>query len=142
MSSESFHLGSALTTRVQQWLQDVLRGWDLPSALITELCLVAEEIASNTQKYAGLSAEDRLELMLILRGNALVLKARDRGVAFNPLSEGKRAPLGADIDAAEIGGLGVHLIVQLTDRQRYRRDGEYNILRVERDLPDQSGQQP
>ncbi|WP_188109694.1 SpoIIE family protein phosphatase [Pseudohalioglobus sediminis] len=142
MSSESFHLGSALTTRVQQWLQDVMRGWDLPSTLITELCLVAEEIASNTQKYAGLSAEDRLELMLILRDNALVLKARDRGVAFNPLSEGKRAPLGADIDAAEIGGLGVHLIVQLTDRQRYRRDGEYNILRVERDLPDQSGQQP
>ncbi len=54
----------------------------------------------------------------------------DEGRQFNPLTESKRSHLGADIDSAEIGGLGVHLITQLTDEQSYRREGERNYLLV------------
>ena len=44
-----------------------------------------------------------------------------------------------DIESAEIGGLGVHLIPQLTDEQSYRRDNGYNRLRVSKRLGEGAG---
>ena len=66
------------------------------------------------------------------------LAVSDEGRPFNPLAEGARAPLGEGIDSADVGGLGVHLIAQLTDSQVYERQGERNVLRVTKYLPGSS----
>lgn len=106
-----------------------------------EFDLVAEEIVTNVQKYAGLEAGELLGLTVTVTAGSLALEARDQGKPFNPLEDGHRSELGADIDSAEIGGLGVHLITQLTDRQSYRRENGYNILRVEKGITG-SGTEP
>ncbi len=64
------------------------------------------------------------------------MQLSDPGIAFNPLVEARRSELGADIESAEIGGLGVHLITSFTDRQEYRRVDDRNVLRVTRLLPE------
>ena len=55
---------------------------------------------------------------------------RDAGIAFDPLAQARRSELGTATDEAAVGGLGVHLICALTDRQNYARAGGCNILRV------------
>ena len=62
----------------------------------------------------------------------------DPGRPFDPLTEAQGAELGRDSEATEIGGLGVHLIKQLTDEQRYEHSGGRNILQVTKALPDDS----
>ena len=100
-----------------------------------ELNLVAEELATNVHKYASLGPGQELQISCALEAGLLWLEIRDPGTAFDPLQEGHRSTLGADTDSAEIGGLGVHLVTKLTDRQSYRREDGFNILRVEKDLP-------
>lgn len=135
-ASHSFATGAGLNSAVEAWLQALLKRWGLPPELVMEFNLVAEELVTNVHKYAGLAVEQPVNVSLALEGHTLSLEVRDPGLAFNPLSDGHRSALGADIESAEIGGLGVHLVTHLTDRQHYRREGGYNILRVEKDLPD------
>jgi sigma-B regulation protein RsbU (phosphoserine phosphatase) len=113
----------------------ILTDWAMPAQINTELCLAAEEIVTNIQQYGGLPDSGQISLTLVRAAQRVILEVRDPGRAFDPLHDAHRASLGADIDSAEIGGLGVHLLTQLTDRQSYRRQGEYNILRVEKRLP-------
>lgn len=132
--SQRFSLESQLMGRVQAWMEPTLESWEVPLGVSMEIYLVAEELVSNVQKYAGLEPDDELELVMSLADQTLVVEVRDRGQAFNPLHDGHRSTLGADIESAEIGGLGVHLITQLTDKQSYRRENETNVLRVEKNL--------
>ena len=141
IENQSFQLGSGLTGRVQAWLEATLEQWKVAPESIMEFDLVAEEIVTNVQKYAGLEAGELLGLTVTVTAGSLALEARDQGKPFNPLEDGHRSELGADIDSAEIGGLGVHLITQLTDRQSYRRENGYNILRVEKGITG-SGTEP
>ena len=97
-----------------------------------ELILVAEELSTNIEKYADLPKNSELRVALELSPTSVAMEFSDDGRQFNPLTESKRSHLGADIESAEIGGLGVHLITQLTDEQSYRYEGGRNCLRVEK----------
>ncbi|AQA17444.1 hypothetical protein BST95_03525 [Halioglobus japonicus] len=132
---QSFDLAPGLTRRVQSWLEPVLNNWSVPDDAVMEMLLIAEELVTNVQKYGELQAKHEIAVTLRLDGQTLALQVRDPGVAFNPLAQAERADLGADIESAEIGGLGVHLITGLSNRQHYAREGEYNVLTIEKDLP-------
>lgn len=126
--SERFTLTTGLTSRVHAWLEQTLA--QLPPGALQDLQLVAEEIVSNVSKYAGLPAGANVYLTLNSDARQVVLETRDQGAAFDPLAQSDRAELGEEIDSASIGGLGVHLITSLTDRQSYRREKGWNILQV------------
>lgn len=131
-----FELGEGLTGRVHAWLEPLLQRLSLPADCRSDMLLIAEELVTNVEKYAGLPGDGEVALALHRDGNVLSLEVRDRGEPFDPLGEGQRATLGAEIASAEIGGLGVHLVAQLSDRQSYSRDGNANVLRIEKDLAD------
>jgi sigma-B regulation protein RsbU (phosphoserine phosphatase) len=126
----SFAAGEGLAGDVMETLQDSLENSTLPTEFILEVVLVAEEISTNIEKYAGVPPGSPVTLAVDLSPDEISLEFSDQGMPFNPLKESERSLLGADIDAAEIGGLGVHLITKLTDEQRYRRQGGRNYLRV------------
>jgi sigma-B regulation protein RsbU (phosphoserine phosphatase) len=125
-----FPAGEGLAGRVITWLQTALEEQALAPDVSVETVLVAEEISTNIEKYGELPAGSEVLLDLSISASTLAMEFSDRGVAFDPLRDGKRSELGADIESAEIGGLGVHLITQLTDEQSYRHEGGGNILRV------------
>ena len=130
VTRENFTLGESLVTRAQEWLEQTLHRLRVTPDLQLELSLVTEEILTNIEKYSGLPSGAQVSLSLVSTADALALETRDKGIAFNPLTDSHRSPLGADIESAEIGGLGVHLITQFTDQQTYRRFEGSNILRV------------
>ncbi|WP_187276466.1 SpoIIE family protein phosphatase [Parahaliea maris] len=128
-----FHLTPDVTDASLSWLGALL-GSDIPAGVRNELLLVLEEVVTNIFKYSQLGEADQISVSLQATDSELILCVRDQGIAFNPLEDAHRAELGADIAHAEIGGLGVHLIEQLTDWQRYRREGSDNCLELGRNL--------
>ena len=132
--SENFSGGPGLTSRLHRWLAPLLEALSLPSETVGELALVAEEIVTNVAKYAQLSGDQSIEVTLLTQPDKIILQIKDKGMPFNPLLEAQRAVLGEDTESAGIGGLGVHLATELTDKQIYSHDGEHNILRLEKNL--------
>jgi sigma-B regulation protein RsbU (phosphoserine phosphatase) len=110
------------------WLQTELAAAQVENAICSDLQLVSEEVITNIIKYAQLPAQERVLVKLEIGESLLTLHFQDSGIAFNPLTEARRAELGADTSAAEIGGLGVHLLLALTDQQEYTRQDQLNCL--------------
>ncbi len=127
--------GHNLVGRTLEWLQGQLAVSQAPDDCKRELLLVAEEIITNLDRYAGLEEGDTVQVALAEEDGELCLTVTDPGKPFDPLSEGQRAELGRDSATAGVGGLGVHLITQLSDRQTYRRVDGRNILQVYKALP-------
>jgi sigma-B regulation protein RsbU (phosphoserine phosphatase) len=126
--------GPRQTSRALDWLQETLATQAIPAEVVGELQLVLEEIVTNIDKYAGLDAEATIRVDIEASRTGVRLQVSDPGVPFDPLAEAHRAALGADTDSAEVGGLGVHLIAQLTDNQTYQRQAGRNVLRVMKHL--------
>ena len=133
-SHREFKFGPNLNSRVEHWLQGELETLSLPHDTVMELILVSEEIVTNIEKYAGLSGDNHIEVGLTAEPDLIVLEFSDGGIAFNPLQDARGATLGADIESAEIGGLGVHLVSNLTDSQTYQRLEQRNVLRLTKAL--------
>ena len=129
-ASCEFHPGPGLTARVEAWLRQVLASPALPQRALGELLLVAEEVVSNVQKYAGLAPDAAIAVSAYADAVQVGIEVRDGGTAFNPLTQAQKSELGVATEDAAVGGLGVHLITALTDRQSYRREDGCNILRV------------
>jgi sigma-B regulation protein RsbU (phosphoserine phosphatase) len=133
-TSRSFDCDSSAFGAVAAWLEEVFQQMPVDDAACIELTLVSEEILTNIHKYAELPAGTLIEVSIGIDANHITLEFSDEGIAFNPFLDGHRAILGEDIESAEIGGLGVHLITQLTDGQSYQRINGRNLLTVEKFL--------
>ncbi len=135
LQQRSFQLDQQLNGNALSWLEHALEQAGVAPDLVMELTLVLEELVTNVRKYSGLDESESLEVQLGLADASITIQVSDGGKAFNPLVDGHRSQLGADIETAEVGGLGVHLITQLTDEQTYRREAEKNVLQVRKLLP-------
>ena len=123
-----FLLSPGITGAVHRWLEQALAR--LAPAPRQDLLLVVEEVVSNIARYAGLPPQAAVGLKLTADPRQVAVEVRDAGTAFDPLREARRASLGESIEDASVGGLGVHLITSLTDRQSYHREDGCNILRI------------
>jgi serine/threonine-protein kinase RsbW len=89
-----------------------------------DLQVVLDEVCSNVFKHAyGAAPPDEapgaLRLVVQRLPDAIELTFIDQGRAFDPLS--LPAPdLTLSLEDRPLGGLGIHLIRQMTDRQSYR----------------------
>jgi sigma-B regulation protein RsbU (phosphoserine phosphatase) len=63
------------------------------------------------------------------RTRRVVLDIRDNGAAYDPLAH-PVPDLDAELDDRPIGGLGIHLVRELAQDARYRRDSGWNHVRV------------
>jgi CheY-like chemotaxis protein len=105
-----------------------------------DLQVVMDEICANVFKHAYPPEQPgslRLDMQLDRSASphALELIFSDRGRPFNPLA--KAAPdLSLSWEERPIGGLGIHLVQTMTDRQDYRySEAEGNQLTLGKHLP-------
>ncbi len=62
-----------------------------------------------------------------LTANSLIVSITDDGVPFNPLAE--TAPdTTLSIEDRQIGGLGIHIVVNMVDDISYQRTADKNVL--------------
>lgn len=97
--------------------------------------LVIEELVTNTIKYGyDDEAGHRVRVRVEFHDGRLCLEVRDDGRAFDPLAQ---APPDTTLAAEhrDIGGLGLHLVRQMTDEVRYERRGDENVVTAIKAFP-------
>jgi len=99
---------------------------------VASVNLAIDELVSNVIKYAY---DDRLahqiHLTVTVDGDRLTLAIEDDGRPFNPI-EAAAPDLDLPIDRRPVGGLGIFLIKTIADALAYRREGDRNILTLEK----------
>lgn len=101
---------------------------DVPPAIASRIELAAEELFLNLAHHAYADGSGQARLSLLGTDTAVTLVIEDDGAAFNPLDNGVGPDLDLEVEDRAIGGLGLHLVRKLSDRQTYERDGDVNRL--------------
>ena len=121
--------------KADKTLDELALAVHLPDETLFQVRLVLEEVLMNVISYgAGEGAVPHVQLNMAQKDGTLSMEIADNGIAFDPLQ--LPAPdLHAEIDDRPIGGLGIFLVRELMDSVTYRRDGEWNRLRVTKTVP-------
>ena len=90
--------------------------------------LALEELLTNTISYGyGDKSVQLIEIRLEVRGDQLIVRIVDDGLAFDPRTA-KEPNTESSLKDRAIGGLGVHLVKNLMDRVEYRhKDGKNHV---------------
>lgn len=131
----SLLIDHTLASQAARWLEEQWQAQGLPLADLQDMQLVLEEVLCNIRDYAQTDENATLGLGLERFTDRIELECVDPGRAFNPITDATRATVGDSTEEAPIGGLGLHLITQLTTKQSYHREEGRNILRLRLDLP-------
>lgn len=102
----------------------------------SRLGLAVEEIFVNVCRYAfDPPGSGTIEGVLLPASPdnpaCLCLKFRDNGIAFNPLKDPPAPDLTSPLEHRRRGGLGIHLVRQLTTALSYQRIAGKNELLLE-----------
>jgi anti-sigma regulatory factor (Ser/Thr protein kinase) len=108
----------------ESWLER--RGLLPDAGLLVNLAL--EEIVTNCIQYGYDDAEEHLiEIVLSVTGRVLTMLVIDDGRAFDA-SQVPTPDLSLAIEHRPIGGLGIHLLREMTDSMTYERTEGKNRL--------------
>jgi anti-sigma regulatory factor (Ser/Thr protein kinase) len=105
--------------------------------------LVVEEVFVNVCMYAYEDEKGHIEINCRTGSSPerLTLEILDEGKPFNPLSAVPANDQDVDLTQRRVGGLGILMIIQMTDEVTYERIGESNLLTLYFDRFRRSGQQ-
>ncbi len=107
-------------------LEDSAVYQEMPGSLQFVAELILDELASNTLKYGGPDCHEII-FTADFDGHELRVTLTDDAAPFNPWTD---APViddsrVEDLEDIEIGGRGIHMLLQATDTRHYeRRDGK------------------
>ncbi len=99
--------------------------------------LSVEEVVENVVRYAYAEGTDGfLEVEVALTTDSpqvLRITLKDGGLPFDPLTK-EDPDITLSAEEREIGGLGIFLCKQLMDNLQYHREGECNVLVMEKNI--------
>ena len=100
---------------------------------LLRLTLIVEELFTNTVQHGhGGDSAHRIALALAAGPDSLCLVYEDEAPPFDPLARGiAAAAIDAPADARPVGGLGIHLVVQMARQVAYACVRGRNRLTVE-----------
>lgn len=96
------------------------------AALTFKTNLVLEEFGLNIMKYGYDEGIHTFDLSLTTSADTITIEFVDDGRPFNPLEDSKAPVLEGAIQDLPIGGLGIHLVMEMTDDFQYRRENSRN----------------
>lgn len=101
---------------------------NIPDDIKNDLRLVTEEIFANIINYAHKSDDiQSVDIEFSSDTDSISITFTDTGIAFNPVVDCNK-----DIEQDDHceGGMGIHLIMSLTDHQEYNRINQHNVFTV------------
>jgi serine/threonine-protein kinase RsbW len=111
-----------------EWLGNCAEQSGISERGIFRLQLVVEEAVTNIIQNAYLATDDHTIIVnLMVQENTIHVSIKDDGVAFDPLRH-PEVVLPSNLEEAQVGGLGIHLMRRYTDTCNYQRKDNLNIL--------------
>jgi serine/threonine-protein kinase RsbW len=129
----SVRADSAAMRQVDSFVATFVNEQGLVADDAARILILLEELLTNLVKYGYPEGAEPgvAEIVLALNGNRLEIEFIDDGCAFNPLA-GSLPNLDEPLEERPVGGLGLHLLRSLTDRVRYERRNNKNVIRLSR----------
>jgi anti-sigma regulatory factor (Ser/Thr protein kinase) len=113
---------------MMNWVREMIPEQSL-SQKHKKFILALEEAIVNVISYAyTIYPPGFIELECIKTPGQVDFLIKDQGVPFNPLENLKSTHTQTNLDEREMGGLGIHFIVTLTDAATYQRIDGWNVL--------------
>ena len=126
----TFSLAGSLSEldRLSDKLKMVGDQWNLNEKMVLQMNLALDELFTNVVSY-GLDdqAEQQISFSLDNCGDEIKITVTDGGKPFDPTCAPDPA-LDLPLDKQPVGGLGIFLMRQYTDRIEYRRENKKNIV--------------
>ena len=123
-------------TRASEWVRELCQEKELSEDDTYRLDLCLQEVVQNILDHAGRdSFASGIDLEAGFDRRQAILRVSDPGMAFDP----RQAPPPAEADSLgelQIGGWGIHLVREFTDRFDYQRTGERNVVTLGFELKD------
>ena len=116
--------------RMRAWLERVGAEWALDAGVLFKLELCTDELVANVIMH-GQAGDDptAIRLRLDVQSDAVVLTVEDDGHPFDPTAAAAPKKC-VSLEDAPIGGLGLHLVRQMSSSMHYQRLGDTNRLTV------------
>ncbi|MFP4347092.1 MAG: ATP-binding protein [Thermodesulfobacteriota bacterium] len=112
----------------------------IPDKTIFEINLIVDELFSNIVSCGFRdNGTHWININISHRDSAITIRVEDDGVPFNPKSS-QKPDLECPMEERRIGGLGIHLVTELSDKISYYREGDKNILILEKNILEDSTQ--
>ena len=115
---------------IAEYVKQVATIAELNRKATYKLRLAVDEIATNiiTHGYAEAGLTGEIYLHTNIDNSRLTLAIEDTGVIYNPHEKAalKQEYLSQTLETREVGGLGVHLVLESVDEFRYERSGDRN----------------
>lgn len=128
---------SELNTLLDQ-LQLLERKWSLSKKTSAEINLVLDELLTNIIKHSDCDKALPIVVTLTKTDLKLTIQIVDSGLPFDP-TLCKLPDTSLPLEKRECGGLGVLLIRQFSDRWKYTRSKDKNILTLQKIFPKECG---
>ena len=112
---------SAAVERAQTWLEEDAR---VDARAAMHVALTLDELLTNASSHGG-AAGKAAEVRLEVAPDRVAVEIVDPAAEFDP----RNAPapdLDARLEDKRIGGLGVHLVMRLSNELAYARNGDLN----------------
>ena len=124
---------------VHDFIDHCLGALDPENAWLPDVHIIADELASNIEKFAYGSETGPYMIRLSVVMNFIMFDFEDRGMEFDP-TQVILFPLNYDHDRP-VGKLGILLARSLADRMEYFRRDERNVTTITIQFTDGSIQQ-
>ena len=112
-------------------LRAFLSRLDIDQVCSLELETVAYETLTNIRQHGHLSEQDRVEFEALVFDDRIEFTFSDPGTPFNPAGQSPGFDPGHAISTRQSGGIGLVMIVRMTDSMDYqRKDGRLNVLKL------------
>jgi anti-sigma regulatory factor (Ser/Thr protein kinase) len=103
---------------------------EIPGRTLYAVNLALDELVTNIVLHGyDDPAGQEFEVRITARGGGITAEVEDGGRAFNPV-EAPTPDLTAPLEERALGGLGIHLVKNLTDSVEYRRVEDKNVLTI------------
>jgi anti-sigma regulatory factor (Ser/Thr protein kinase) len=128
--------GPSAATRASDWVRELCREKGVSEDDTYRLDLCVQEVVQNILDHSDRGdSSSGIELEAGFDGREAILRISDSGTPFDPRQA--PTPVEADrLDKMQVGGWGIHLVREFTDRLDYQRVGEKNVVTLGFDLKD------
>jgi sigma-B regulation protein RsbU (phosphoserine phosphatase) len=106
----------------------------IPTQIRRELNVVFDDLLNNVVSYAYQDDEEHaIEVRVEAAGERMVASIADDGIPFNPF-DADTPDTSLALEDRAIGGLGIHLILNVMDKVSYQRRTDKNVLTMVKKL--------
>lgn len=126
--SRQFRAAFPELDQMMKWVREVLQECLSTSSKAKKFELAVEEALVNVIHYAYPQPSGVVEIGYRKEPKKLFFIIKDRGLEFNPLENEKPLDRDSPLEERAEGGLGIHLIKNMTDAIDYQRIDGWNVL--------------